>query len=84
MENYAELFLTDEALTDGLTDEEARELLSWLLGLAEEADEAHLPHLKRLGQEVARLSREYGVPVDEVIALVELAWGEVPPAALKA
>lgn len=80
----AEYFLTDEALTEGLTDEEARELLSWLLDLAEETDEAHLPHLKQLGQEVARLSRDYGVPVDELIALVELAWGEVPPPALKA
>ncbi|MGQ9510764.1 MAG: hypothetical protein ACUVUP_04300 [Thermaceae bacterium] len=84
MEDYAEFFLTDEALTEGLTDEEARELLAWLLDLARDTDEAHLPHLKRLGQEVARLSRDYGVPVDELIALVELAWGEVPPTALRA
>ncbi|MGC8876646.1 hypothetical protein [Thermus sp.] len=79
-EDPAHLLLEDEALTDGLTDEEAETLLSWLLGLAQEAGPAQLAHLRRLGHEITRLSRDYGVPVEDLIALVELAWseGEVP------
>ncbi|MFX9984467.1 hypothetical protein ABTP60_18805, partial [Acinetobacter baumannii] len=72
----AALFLEDEALTDGLTDEEAETLLSWLLDLAREATPQELAHLRRLGHEITRLSRDYGLPVEELIGLVELAWGE--------
>ncbi|TBH17573.1 hypothetical protein [Thermus thermamylovorans] len=75
-EDPAQLFLEDEALTEGLTDEEAEVLLSWLLDLAGEASPARLSHLRRLGHEITRLSREYGLPVEELISLVELSWGQ--------
>ncbi len=76
LENPAELFLEDEALTDGLTDEEAKTLLGWLLEMAEEAGPAHLYHLRRLGREMTRIARDYGVPVEELIGLIELAWSD--------
>lgn len=76
--------MEDEALTEGLTDEEAEVLLSWLLDLAREAGPAQLSHLRRLGHEITRLSRDYGVPVEEAIGLVELAWGEDEPPSLRA
>ncbi|APD09332.1 MULTISPECIES: hypothetical protein [Thermus] len=83
-EDPAHLLLEDEALTDGLTDEEAETLLSWLLDLAQEASPAQLAHLRRLGHEITRLSRDYGVPVEELIGLVELSWGEGEPPGLQA
>ncbi|GAA6756426.1 hypothetical protein QT17_00230 [Thermus sp. 2.9] len=83
-EDPAHLLLEDEALTDGLTDEEAETLLSWLLELAHEASPAQLAHLRRLGHEITRLSRDYGVPVEELIGLVELSWGEGEPPGLQA
>jgi len=75
-EDPAHLLLEDEALTAGLTDEEAQALLGWLLEIAQDADLAQLAHLRRLGHEITRLSRDYRVPVEDLIALVELAWGE--------
>ncbi|ADW20768.1 MULTISPECIES: hypothetical protein [Thermus] len=83
-EDPAALFLEDEALTDGLTDEEAETLLSWLLDLAREASPSQLAHLRRLGHEITRLSRDYGLPVEELIGLVELAWGEADAPGLQA
>jgi hypothetical protein len=83
-EDPAHLLLEDEALTEGLTDEEAQVLLSWLLDLAKDADPAQLAHLRRLGHEITRLSRDHGVPVEEVIGLVELAWGGDEAQGLKA
>lgn len=83
-EDPAALFLEDEALTDGLTDEEAETLLSWLLDLAREASPKELAHLRRLGHEITRLSRDYGLPVEELIGLVELAWGEAEAPSLEA
>lgn len=76
LQNPDELFLEDEALTDGLTDEEAKTLLAWLLEMAQEAGPSHLYHLRRLGREITRLSRDYRVPVEELIGLVELAWSD--------
>ncbi|AFV76915.1 hypothetical protein YIM1640_17130 [Thermus oshimai] len=76
--------MEDEALTDGLTDEEAQALLSWLRDLAEEVDPSHLAHLRRLGHEVARLARDYGVPVEDLIGLLELAWEAPEPPGLQA
>ncbi|RMH58310.1 MAG: hypothetical protein D6684_01160 [Deinococcus-Thermus bacterium] len=83
LERLTEQFLEDEALTEGLSDEEAGVLLGWLIGVLEDL-EAHaqasaeglVGQLKRLGRQITRLSRCYGVPVDELIDLVELAWEE--------
>lgn len=83
-EDPAQLLLEDEALTDGLTDEEAEALLAWLMDLAKEADPAQFAHLRRLGHEIGRLARDYGVPVEELIRLVELSWGEADPPGLQA
>lgn len=83
-EDPAHVLLEDEALTDGLSDEEAETLLSWLLDLAHEATPAQLSHLRRLGHEITRLSRDYGVPVEDLIGLVELAWGEADAMGLQA
>ena len=66
-----ELFWEDEGLTEGLTDEEAQFLLGWLMDVAEDLDPAHLAHLRRLGREITRLARDYGVPVGELVQLVE-------------
>lgn len=93
----AEKLLEDEGLTEGLSDEQAQELLSWLMEIAEElaaqqSSEASLSRdsseaggpiaqLHRLGREMARLSRSFNVPIEELIDLVELAWEdpEAPP-----
>jgi hypothetical protein len=83
-EDPAQLLLEDEALTDGLTDEEAQVLLSWLLEMVKDADPAQLSHLRRLGHGITRLSRDYGVPVEDLIGLVELAWGGDEVQGLKA
>ncbi|WP_457627526.1 hypothetical protein [Oceanithermus sp.] len=77
MRHPAELFFEDETLTEGLTDDEARDLLAWLVGLADEVegeDPAYMEQLKRLGRHLARLSARWGVPVGDLIDLVELAW----------
>lgn len=97
----AEKLLEDEGLTEGLSDEQAQELLSWLMEIAEElaaqqSSEASLSRdsseaggpmaqLHRLGREMARLSRSFNVPIEELIDLVELAWEDpeaqpTPPA----
>lgn len=82
-EQLTELLLEDEALTDGLSDEDAGELLAWLIGVAEnleaesgEIPQAYISQLKQFGREIARISRRYRVPVQELIDLVELAWEE--------
>lgn len=79
----AEQIIEDEALTDGLSDEDASELVSWLLDIAEDFSaetgvlrERYIIQLKRLGREVARLSRKHRIPVEALIDLVELAWEE--------
>jgi hypothetical protein len=86
VERLTEQFLEDEALTDGLTDEEASELVGWLIGIAEDLEaernqvpEQYLGQLKRLGRELARVARRYKVPMDELIDLVEAAWEEPGP-----
>ncbi|MCX8088307.1 MAG: hypothetical protein ACK40N_11775 [Meiothermus ruber] len=83
LEQLTELLLEDEALTDGLSDEEASELLGWLIGIAEsleaesgEMPQAYISQLKQFGREIARISSRYKVPVQELIDLVELAWEE--------
>lgn len=83
LERLTELLLEDEAITDGLTDEDASELLGWLIGVAEnleaesgEVPQAYISQLKQFGREIARLSSRYKIPVQELIDLVELAWEE--------
>ncbi|MBO1437098.1 hypothetical protein [Meiothermus sp. CFH 77666] len=83
LERLTEQFLEDEALTDGLSDEDASELLGWLIGIAEDLEaessvtsEQYVGQLKRLGRELARMARRYGVPIEELIDLIELAWEE--------
>ncbi len=83
VERLTEQFLEDEALTDGLSDQDASELVGWLIGIVEdleaessEAPEQYVGQLKRLGHELARVARRYGVPVEELIDLIEMAWEE--------
>jgi len=38
LERLTELLLEDEALTDGLSDEDASELLGWLIGIVEDLE----------------------------------------------
>ncbi len=83
LERLTEQFLEDEALTDGLSDEDASELVGWLIGIVEdlEAESSEMPEqyvgqLKRLGHELARIARRYSVPIEELIDLVEVAWEE--------
>lgn len=83
LERLTEQFLEDEALTDGLSDEDASELVGWLIGIVEdlEAESSEMPEqyvgqLKRLGHELARIARRYNVPIEELIDLVEVAWEE--------
>lgn len=94
-ERLTELLLEDEALTDGLSDEDASELIGWLIGIVEdledESDEIpqqYLSQLKRIGHEIARIARRYGVPVQELIDLVEQVWedpdGEPSPRPMQA
>ncbi|WP_457630139.1 hypothetical protein [Oceanithermus sp.] len=93
MPNPAEEILEDETITEGLPDDEAGILLGWLISLAEEIegeDPAYLTQLKRLGRQLARISGLWGVPVGDLIDLVELAWEEPgetqarPPRPMKA
>ncbi|GEM87543.1 hypothetical protein [Meiothermus granaticius] len=86
LERLTEQFLEDETLTAGLSEEDASELVGWLLGIAEDLEEQtsageggfehYLAQLKRLGAQVARLSRRYKIPVEELVDLIELAWEE--------
>ncbi|WP_457638183.1 hypothetical protein [Oceanithermus sp.] len=93
MPSLAEQLLEDETLTEGLADDEAGILLGWLISLAEEAegeDLAYLEQLRRLGRQISRISGLWGVPVGDLIDLVETAWeepGEVssrPPRPMRA
>jgi len=77
MQDLIERLLEDETLTEGLPDAEAGVLLGWLLSLAEEAegeDGEYLAYLKQLGRQIARISGIWGVPVSDLIDLVERAW----------
>ena len=77
MRHLADELFEDETLTEGLTDEEARSLLTWLVDLAHEAegeDPAYVQQLRRLGRQLARISARWGVPVEDLIDLVEIAW----------
>ena len=77
MPNRAEEILEDETITEGLPDDEAGILLGWLISMVEEIEEgdpAYLEQLKRLGRHLARISSIWGVPVNNLIELVELAW----------
>ena len=79
MPHPAEQIFEDETITEGLTDEQASELLAWLLGLLdemEEGDQAYLQQLKEIGRQIARISSRWGVPVGRLIDLVETAWAE--------
>ncbi len=83
VERLTEQLLEDEALTDGLSDEEAGELIGWLIGVLEDleadsagATEKYVGHLRQLGHEMARIARRYAVPIEELIELVETAWEE--------
>jgi len=86
IERLTEMLLEDEALTDGLTDQDASELLNWLIGMLEDLEaelgeepqrhQQYVAHLRRLGHEITHISRSYGVPVEELIDLIELAWRE--------
>ncbi len=81
LERLIEELLGDESLTRGLSESEAQELLSWLIGLLEEdTDEREGRLVRHLGRRLAELAQRYRVPVEELIELVELAWGEEPPA----
>ena len=79
MPHPVEAILEDETITEGLPDSEAGELISWLVGLADEAegeDQEFVEHLKRLGRQLARISARWGVPITDLINLVEIAWEE--------
>lgn len=81
-DSIAERFLEDEGLSEGLTDQQAHELVDWLISIAEDLGEpAYVSQLQRLGREIARISRDYGVPVETLIDLVEIAWEDpdAPP-----
>ncbi len=81
LERLIEELLQDESLTRGLSEQEAQELLTWLIGLLEEdTDEREGRLVQRLGRRLARLAERHRVPVEELIELVELAWGEEEPA----
>lgn len=82
LDNLAERFLEDEALSEGLTDQQAHELVDWLISIARELGEpAYVPQLQQIGREIAKISRDYGVPVETLIELVEMAWEDpdAPP-----
>jgi len=80
LERLIEELLGDESLTRGLSESEAQELLSWLIGLLEEdTDEREGRLIRQLGRKLARLAQRHRVPVEELIELVELAWGEEVP-----
>ena len=79
MPNLAEMLLEDETITEGLPDNEAGILLGWLLSLVDEIegeDLIYLEQLKQLGRRIARISGIWGVPVNNLIELIEIAWEE--------
>jgi len=79
MRRPIEELLEDETITEMLPDGEASLLLGWLISLAEEEgelDSETIGHLKLLGRKVARISSLWGVPVSELVDLVETAWEE--------
>ncbi len=79
LERLIDQLLEDEALTRGLPEAEAQELLTWLIALLEESeDEPEGAHVRALGKRVAKLAARHRVPVEELIELVELAWGDLP------
>ncbi len=78
LERLIDQLLEDEALTRGLPEREAQELLSWLIALLEESeDERDGVQVRALGKRIARLATRFGVPVEELIELVEVSWGEL-------
>ena len=82
-----EQIIEDERLTEGLGEDDAQELVGWMLGMAEELEEApqHLQLLFRLGYSIAAMVRRYGIPSEDLIDLVELAWEDLPlPPSMKA
>jgi len=82
LERLIDQLLEDEALTQGLSESEAQELLSWLIALLEESeDERDGAQVRALGKRIAQLATRFGVPVEELIELVELAWGDLEVAA---
>ncbi len=75
LENLIEELLEDEALTQGLSESDAQELLTWLISLLEEDETERGGHYVRvLGKQVAKLAKSHNLPVHELIELVELAW----------
>lgn len=83
IDRLAQQIIEDDALTEGLSEEDASELVSWLIDIAEDFSgepgvlrERYMGQLKRLGREVARLSRKHHIPVESLIDLIELAWEE--------
>ncbi len=79
LERLIDELLEDETLTQELSEADAQELLSWLIALLEEgADERDGVHVRELGKRIARISVRYQLPVEELIELIELAWGDLP------
>ena len=79
LERLIDQLLEDETLTQGLPEAEAQELLAWLIALLEESeDEPEGAHVRALGKRIARIAARHQVPVEALIELVELAWGELP------
>ncbi|GAB1858848.1 hypothetical protein MHTCC0001_36920 [Flavobacteriaceae bacterium MHTCC 0001] len=54
------------------------------MDVAEDVDPALLAHLHRHGREITRLAWDYGVPVGELVQLVELARSDPEPEGLQA
>ncbi len=79
LERLIDRLLKDEALTQGLPESEAQELLSWLIALLEESEnEQDGALVETLGKRIAQIAARFGVPVEDLIELVELSWGELP------
>jgi len=78
LEKLIDQLLEDETITRGLSESEAQELVSWLIALLEESEsEAEGAQVRALGKRIAQLATRFRVPVDELIELVELAWGDL-------
>jgi len=76
LDRLIEQLLEDESLTHGLPESEAQELVSWLIGLLEESEGQEAREIQALGRRIARIAASFGVPVLDLIELVEAAWGE--------
>jgi hypothetical protein len=82
LERFGQDVFDDITLTAGLSDEDASELVSWLVGVAEDLEPEFLTNdpsyvlgqLKRMGREIAQLSRQYKIPIETLVDLVETAW----------